>query len=196
MLLLLELYLICKQFYPDFQKLISPVSVSHFSQYKLTRLLLGKLESLGFQLYTSKKGATHDNLLDKKILMGYECVSVASSTEGVTVGVSILREGKSASRNINCSILVGSDGARSVVRKLVGIDMVGERDLQRLINVHFLSRDLGRYLLHERPGMLFFVFNTDAIGVLVAHDLNQGEFVLQVSSETLLSVKLVTDIRN
>ncbi|MCI59766.1 putative polyketide hydroxylase-like, partial [Trifolium medium] len=28
--------------------------------------------------------------------------------------------------------------------------------------------------------MLFFIFNTEAIGVLVAHDLRQGEFVLQI----------------
>ncbi|KAK9276070.1 hypothetical protein L1049_005601 [Liquidambar formosana] len=58
--------------------------------------------------------------------------------------------------------------------------MRGEKDLQKLVSVHFLSRDLGQYLLNERPGMLFFIFNTEAIGVLVAHDLKQGEFVLQI----------------
>ena len=58
--------------------------------------------------------------------------------------------------------------------------MKGEKDLQNLLSVHFLSNDLGQYLLNERPGMLFFIFNTEAIGVLVAHDLKQGEFVLQV----------------
>ncbi|KAK1575297.1 hypothetical protein Q3G72_004268 [Acer saccharum] len=31
--------------------------------------------------------------------------------------------------------------------------------------------------------MLFFVFNTEVIGVLVAHDLKQGEFVLQQNLE-------------
>ncbi|KAK0574663.1 hypothetical protein LWI29_026976 [Acer saccharum] len=43
-----------------------------------------------------------------------------------------------------------------------------------------MTKDLGDYLLNERPGMLFFVFNTEVIGVLVAHDLKQGEFVLQL----------------
>ncbi|KAK0574675.1 hypothetical protein LWI29_027176 [Acer saccharum] len=28
--------------------------------------------------------------------------------------------------------------------------------------------------------MVFFIFNTEATGVLVAHDLRQGEFVLQI----------------
>lgn len=58
--------------------------------------------------------------------------------------------------------------------------MRGEKDLQKLVSVHFLSKDLGQHLLRERPGMLYFIFNTEAIGVLVAHDLEQGEFVLQV----------------
>lgn len=83
-------------------------------------------------------------------------------------------------RNIRCNMVVGTDGAGSTVRKLAGIDLRGEKDLQKLVSVHFLSRDLGNYLLSEKPGMLFFIFNTEAIGVLVAHDLQQGEFVLQV----------------
>ncbi|MQM09234.1 hypothetical protein Taro_042101 [Colocasia esculenta] len=132
----------------DFEKVISPISVAHFSQYKLTGLLLKKLENIGFH--------------------------------GLNVGTSFLRDGKLLDRNIRCKILVGSDGANSTVRKLVGVEMKGERDLQKLVSVHFLSRDLGQYLLHERPGMLFFIFNPDAIGVLVSHDLSQGEFVLQV----------------
>ena len=118
--------------------------------------------------------------------MGHECHSVNFTDKGVSVGVSFLEEGKIVDRDIHCDILVGSDGARSTVRKLVGIDMKGERDLQKLVSVHFLSRDLGQYLLHERPGMLFFIFNPKAIGVLVAHDLHEGEFVLQVSFGMLI----------
>ncbi|OAY32417.1 FAD-dependent monooxygenase apdD isoform X2 [Manihot esculenta] len=72
------------------------------------------------------------------------------------------------------------DGAGSTIRKLAGIELRGEKDLQKLVSIHFFSRGLGQYLLNKRPGMLFFVFNTEAIGVLVAHDLEQGEFVLQV----------------
>ncbi|XP_042434842.1 4-methyl-5-nitrocatechol 5-monooxygenase-like isoform X3 [Zingiber officinale] len=157
---------------------LSPVSVAHFSQYKLMKLLLTKLENLDFSV--CYPNSSRSSTWDRKILMSHECISIHPTQDGVKVGSSFCKEGKIEERFFHCSILVGSDGARSTVRKLVGIDMKGERNLQNLVSVHFLSRDLGQYLLHERPGMLFFIFNPDAIGVLVAHDLNQGEFVLQV----------------
>lgn len=112
--------------------------------------------------------------------MGYECVSVNAADHGVSVTASFLRDGRCMKKDIHCNFLVGADGAGSTVRKLVGIDMKGERDLQKLVSVHFLSKDLGNILMKERPGMLFFIFNSEAIAVLVAHDLKQGEFVLQV----------------
>ncbi|KAJ0972388.1 hypothetical protein J5N97_020347 [Dioscorea zingiberensis] len=166
----------------DPEKVISPTSVAHFSQYKLVKLLLKKLESLGFHICVPSdvEGLDSKTVFERRILMGHECYSVSSTAKGVTVGVSFLKEGKTVDKNIHCDILVGSDGARSTVRKLVGVGMKGERDLQKLVSVHFMSRDLGRYLLHQRPGMLFFIFNPKVIGVLVAHDLNQGEFVLQI----------------
>lgn len=112
--------------------------------------------------------------------MGHECVSIEASSEFVTVTASSIIKGKRVEQNIHCNILIGTDGAGSTVRKLVGIEMRGEKDLQKLVSVHFFSKDLGQFLLKENPGMLFFIFNTEAIEVLVAHDLRQGEFVLQV----------------
>ncbi|XP_010248895.1 PREDICTED: uncharacterized protein LOC104591655 isoform X2 [Nelumbo nucifera] len=166
----------------DFEQVVSPVSVAHFSQYKLTRLLVKQLEKLGFCVCDSDGLETIDygTLRAGEILMGHECVSIKYNDSCITVGACFVKEGKKIERNINCTILIGSDGAGSTVRKLMGIEMRGERDLQNLVSIHFFSQNLGHYLLHDRPGMLFFIFNTDAIGVLVAHDLNQGEFVLQV----------------
>lgn len=112
--------------------------------------------------------------------MGHECVSIDASNDFVTVTASSIIKGKRVEQNIHCNILIGTDGAGSIVRKLVGIEMRGEKDLQKLVSVHFFSKDLGQFLLKENPGMLFFIFNAEAIGVLVAHDLRQGEFVLQV----------------
>ncbi|ONK71111.1 uncharacterized protein A4U43_C04F4830 [Asparagus officinalis] len=166
----------------DFEKIISPVCVAHFSQYKLVSLLLKKLKVLGFHVGTPDgfEGSNPGCTLEKRILMGLECISIDSTNEGVTVGASFRNEGRVEEKNFHCSFLVGCDGAGSIVRKLVGIEMKGESDLQKLVSVHFLSRDLGQYLLHQRPGMLFFIFNPEAIGVLVAHDLSQGEFILQI----------------
>ncbi|PON64794.1 FAD-binding domain containing protein [Parasponia andersonii] len=166
----------------DFEQVVSPVSVAHFSQYKLMRLLLKQLENLNFQVFKSEEleGRNHGILRERQILMGHECLCVDANNDYLTVTASIVRDGKFMERNIRCNILVGADGAGSTVRKLVGIDMKGERELQNLVSVHFLSKELGQYLLNERPGMLFFIFNTEAIGVLVAHDLMEGEFVFQI----------------
>ncbi|KAG9144608.1 hypothetical protein Leryth_010821 [Lithospermum erythrorhizon] len=166
----------------DFDRIVSPVSVAHFSQYKLTRLLLDKLEGIGFEIKHSKGNIISDDGLvqEKEILMGHECISVNAADHGVTLTALYHKEGMSMMKNINCKFLIGTDGASSSIRKLMGVNMKGETNLQELVSVHFLSHDLGQYLVNHRPGMLFFIFNTGAIGVLVAHDLNQGEFVLQV----------------
>lgn len=159
----------------DFEQVVSPVSVAHFSQYKLIRLLLKKLESLDFKFHEGD-GA----LIEREILMGHECLSFDATDHCINVTSSFHKDGQTLKRDIQCGFLVGTDGAGSTLRKLAGIEMQGERDLQKLVSVHFMSQALGRYLLEKRPGMLFFIFNTEAIGVLVAHDLQQGEFVLQV----------------
>ncbi|XP_020876881.1 uncharacterized protein LOC9308350 isoform X2 [Arabidopsis lyrata subsp. lyrata] len=166
----------------DFEKVVSPASVAHFSQYKLTNLLLKRLGDLGFHVRGSKEsdGLEVDAVVARQILMGHECVAIDANKDSITATVSYLKGGKHMKRNIQCSILVGADGAGSAVRKLTAIEMRGERDLQKLVSVHFMSRELGEYLISRRPGMLFFIFNTDGIGVLVAHDLLQGEFVLQI----------------
>ncbi|KAK9675449.1 hypothetical protein RND81_11G007900 [Saponaria officinalis] len=162
----------------DFEQVVSPVTVAHYSQYKLTERLLKKLKNLNFKIHEGDKVDGH--VIDREVLMGHECLSYAATDDCINVACSYRKDGNTFTRDIQCGILVGTDGAGSTVRKLAGINMKGERALQNLISVHFVSRELGQYLLEKRPGMLFFIFNTDAIGVLVAHDLQQGEFVLQV----------------
>lgn len=164
----------------DLEHVVSPISVAHFSQYKLTMLLLKQLENLGFQTCASESSEGNKQPCENIILMGHECVSIDTNNDLVTVTASSVNNGKRVEKDIHCSILIGADGAGSTVRKLVGIDMRGEKDLQKLVSVHFLSKRLGKFLLKENPGMLFFIFNSEAIGVLVAHDLRQGEFVLQI----------------
>ncbi|KAL2903592.1 putative polyketide hydroxylase [Bienertia sinuspersici] len=159
----------------DFEQVVSPVTVAHFSQYKLIKLLLKKLENLDFRIHKGDRA-----IKEREILMGHEFLSYAVTDHCINVTSSYHKEGQTFKRDIQCGFLVGTDGAGSTVRRLAGIEMEGERDLQKLVSVHFTSQGLGRYLLKERPGMLFFIFNTEAIGVLVAHDLQQGEFVLQV----------------
>lgn len=151
-------------------------------------LLLKQLENLGFQLCAPESLEGNEKPCEKKIMMGHECISIDASNDFVNVIASSINKGKIVEQNIQCNILIGTDGAGSTVRKLMGTEMRGEKDLQNLVSIHFFSKDLGQFLLKENPGMLFFIFNTEAIGVLVAHDLRQGEFVLQVEL-ALVNVK-------
>lgn len=67
-------------------------------------------------------------------------------------------------------------------RRLLGIQMHGQAGMQHLISVHFSWPALGQALLAAgQQGMLYFVFNSSVVAVLVAHDLGAGEFVAQVS---------------
>ena len=71
------------------------------------------------------------------------------------------------------------DGAASATRRQLGISWEGTSDLQHLINIHFRSAELARHL-RKAPGMLYFVFSSRAIVVLVAHDLRIGVLLLAV----------------
>jgi 2-polyprenyl-6-methoxyphenol hydroxylase-like FAD-dependent oxidoreductase len=165
----------------DFEKRVSPEFVGHFSHYKFIALLFKHLEKHDFQVYgpNGLDCTSHEEpLRGGEILMGHEFVSFNSTDQGVTATVSFLKEGKSTERKIECSILVGADGAGSIVQKLLEIGMKGEKDLQRLMTIHFFSKDLGRYILDKEPAMLFLIFNSQSVANLVCHDLKEGEFIL------------------
>ncbi|KAL0336004.1 UNVERIFIED_CONTAM: putative polyketide hydroxylase [Sesamum radiatum] len=133
----------------DFDRIVSPVSVAHFSQYKLMRLLIKQLEDIGFHIRSDGLMNYADKLAEQEILLGHECKSINATENGVTVTTHVTGQGKNVRKDFLCNFVVGTDGAGSTVRKLMGITMSGEQDLQKLV-------------------------------FLVAHDLEEGEFVLQV----------------
>ncbi|KAF6144059.1 hypothetical protein GIB67_037471 [Kingdonia uniflora] len=67
----------------DFEQIVSPVSVAHFSQYKLIKLLLEHLQDLDFRLCISDplENPDHGPIEEGKILMGYECTSIQSAND-------------------------------------------------------------------------------------------------------------------
>ena len=81
--------------------------------------------------------------------------------------------------------MIAADGASSKTRKQLGIQMVGEPAMQHLVNIHFFSRDLSKHIL-QRPAMLYFVFSSQAIVVLVNHNLQEGEMVAQARYSLIL----------
>jgi len=81
---------------------------------------------------------------------------------------------------VTCEYMVAADGANSLTRERLGIEMEGQTALQHFVSVHFTCEDLFPRLRElRRPGMLHFVFNRHVIGVLVAHDLEKGRWVAQ-----------------
>jgi hypothetical protein len=64
--------------------------------------------------------------------------------------------------------------------------MRGQAGMQHLISIHFSWPLLGRSLMQRgREGMLYFVFNSNVVAVMVAHNLDTGEFVAQAGDMML-----------
>lgn len=78
-----------------------------------------------------------------------------------------LRDGE-----VQCKYLVGADGVKSRVREALGIEMVGTKNIQNFVNVHFRSKELGEKMIKSKEvGMLYFLYNPSIVSVLVCHDI-------------------------
>jgi len=147
----------------------SPTAPTHFSQHRLAKEML------------TRARAMHDDG-DSGVVTGARVDDVRVSDDGVHVRARV-KASEDASEaetlTVRAEYCVVADGANSETRDRLGIQMRGERALQHLINVHFTSSALAADLSAD-PAMLYFVFNPDAVAVIVAHDLSRGEFVAQI----------------
>ncbi|DBA95796.1 TPA: hypothetical protein ACH3X1_001346 [Trebouxia sp. C0004] len=140
---------------------LSPEPVVHLSQHKLLPLMLHRAQERGGQ---------------DSIRFGHHLQHFQQSPDGITCTV---HPSQGSPYQVQARYLIAADGASSRVRKQLGIDMVGEAAMQHLVNIHFFSKDLWHHV-KERPAMLYFVFSSQAIVVLIAHNLQEGEMVAQV----------------
>ena len=77
--------------------------------------------------------------------------------------------------------VIGCDGVRSKVRDYLGGKFDGEAMMQHFYNLHFRSKELAKQLrAQNREGMLFFLYSKHAASVLIEHNLDKAEFVLQI----------------
>ena len=105
--------------------------------------------------------------------------AVAESEHGVELTLTDVRTGQSETKI--CRYAVCADGAHSETRTQLNISRDRKTDvLQNLINVHFISPELSETIRRTITGMLYFVYSPQAIGVIVNHSLDRGEFVLQL----------------
>ena len=80
-------------------------------------------------------------------------------------GVTATLAGKHGAELVRCSYVVGADGARSVVRKLIGAQLVG--DGASLSNLNLVFRSRGLAALHGHgPAAMYWMVNADMPAVL------------------------------
>ena len=145
----------------------SPEPVAHLAQHKLLPMMAAATAAApGVDLR-----------------MGHRVSRLLTQTEhSVTVEVeNVNNKPKGGKYEIEAQYLVAADGAHSPLRTALNIPMIGPGPMQHLINIHFISPQLGAALKRSnRQGMLYFIFGPRVIAVMVAHNLDAGEFVAQI----------------
>jgi 2-polyprenyl-6-methoxyphenol hydroxylase-like FAD-dependent oxidoreductase len=141
---------------------LSPCPVTHFPQHDFVRLLRRRAKNSRF-CYLLK--GCHAEVIETSPTMSLMLTDVRTDRRHVQSAL----------------FVIGADGAHSVLRDQLGIELVGKTGtLQHLINVHFFSRLLAERLRSTIPAMLYFLYSPAGVGVVVAHSLSKGEFVAQI----------------
>jgi 2-polyprenyl-6-methoxyphenol hydroxylase-like FAD-dependent oxidoreductase len=114
-----------------------------------------------------------------EVLRPWRVNAVSQSDEGVQV--KIVSPVGGAEHTLEAEFLVGCDGAGSVVRRAMGLEMEGERGVITFCQVHFKSRDLATLHAHGQFWHTFFVGS--GVGAIIAQD-ERDTWTLQTSAIT------------
>ena len=98
--------------------------------------------------------------------------------DGNPVALEVRRRATGAVETLTGAALVAADGAGSLVRSEIGLRLEGPQGLSHIINCYFRA-DIERHL-GERKGVLFFVSNERATGVLQPLD-GAGRWLCQIT---------------
>jgi FAD binding domain len=88
-------------------------------------------------------------------MLNCEVERVEADAESVRV---LVKDGDRRSA-LECSYLVGCDGAHSVVRKAIGATLEGIPEVRKTVSVHFRSQGLAR--LNTMPAWSYAIYNAD-----------------------------------
>ena len=114
-----------------------------------------------------------------EVLRPWRVSDVAHADDGVTVR--IVSPVGGADHVLEADYLVGCDGAGSVVRRAMHLDMEGDRGVITFCQVHFKSRDLQTLHAHGQFWHTFFVGG--GVGAIIAQD-ERDTWTLQTSAIT------------
>lgn len=104
---------------------------------------------------------------------GWRLDGLVEDEEGVTARLTETASGRS--ETVRADYLVGCDGANSVVRAALGIELAGRGTLGRACGIYFRARDLDRRL-GPRPGVMYWILAAGCAGVIYTID-GGDEFV-------------------
>ena len=145
---------------------VSPCDPGHLAQNKFAALLLEAAENAAQSLDGAE--VLHGTYVDRVVDDGSQNALEVQTKCG---------------QSFCPTVVVAADGASSPIRQSFAVPMLGRPVLQHLISVHFrTSPSLSTRLAADatRANMLHFVFNEKLVGCFVCHDLQAGEWVLQV----------------
>lgn len=132
----------------------SPCHVIHLPQHTFEDILRREISDISRHNENSQQ------------LYGFEITNINDISSNTTKLSVRSNEGKST--EISCRFLIGADGANSLIRKTLHIEMSGRKELQTLVNVHFKCKNF-KALLLPRPAMLYFVFNEVSLPSRLVH---------------------------
>lgn len=99
---------------------------------------------------------------------GVEWVACEQTGDEVT---SLLEDVETRERTrVTMRYVIGADGAGSVVRRTLGVEMVGDSASQAFITIHFTANL--RDVVGDRPGILYWIMQPPHAGVLIAYDID------------------------
>ncbi len=157
----------------------------------------GKIESLGFEgpgpdVSPALPVMSSQDLIEEILLDAVRASGVVDVRFG-TEATRLVAGGAPGDRNavlevrdrttgvveqISGPALVAADGADSMVRAALGLELEGSKNLYHIVNCYFRA-DIERHI-GERKGVLFFVSNSKAAGVLQPLD-GAGRWLCQIT---------------
>jgi 2-polyprenyl-6-methoxyphenol hydroxylase-like FAD-dependent oxidoreductase len=143
---------------------VSPASPVMSSQELIEAILLGGVRATGMVDVRFATEAT-------KLLSGGRPTDESAALE-------VRSRTTGATETLTGRALVAADGAASLIRDQLGIEMEGSKELLHIVNCYFRA-DIEPHL-GDRKGVLFFVFNEQATGVLQPLD-GAGRWLCQIS---------------
>ena len=168
----------------------------HFSQNKFWKVLKSRLDKEDMQFTEMISNNKYSPLL-----FNHNYISHTFRDGDYKIEVSAMDEKTQNLKTIYCKYLIGWEGVRSKIRESIGGELIGTFDIVNWMNIHFRSKQLSESIKRKNlHAMLYFIYNSKHAGILINHNLEEGEFVLHqpyfVTTDKLRELKLKEHVKN